>query len=80
MEEKELEALILGLDENPTAAWTKLQASAPFSGSIIMPGEEVERRKQYKTRLKNVLIANGITPEGIHDPWLAGKIKRILRG
>ena len=76
--EKEIEELILGLDENPIESWKALEASWN-GGALVMPQDEVERRRAYKKALKDIFEKNGVTPESVSDSWLAGKIRRILK-
>jgi hypothetical protein len=78
MKEKEIERLVLGIDENQKEAWETLQKQWS-GGALIMPLEEVERRKTYKSRLREIFLQNNITPETVQDDWLKGKIRRILK-
>ena len=78
MREEEIERLILGIDEEPTESWKALEASWD-GGALVMPQDEVKRRRAYKKALKDIFEKNGVTPESVSDSWLAGKIRRILK-
>lgn len=77
MEEKEIEELILGIDDNPTEAWKTLNENWQ-GGSLVMPEDEIERRESYRTMLRRIFAENDIIPEKINDPWLRGKVERIM--
>ena len=78
MTEKMIEKMVLGLDQNTSQAWVELQAQWK-GGALIMPQDEMLRRKEYKALLKSIFLAEGITPETVQDTWLKGKIHRILK-
>jgi len=78
MKEEKVEELILGIDKNETSAWEKMNKEWK-SGALIMPDEEIKRRKAYKENLAEIFRQNRITTESFpEDSWLCGKIARIL--
>lgn len=75
-----VEELVLGINENQTEAWKKLQAEWN-GGCLPMPEDERERRQAYRQQLKKFFLENGIDGNTFpEDSWLSGKIKRILEG
>jgi len=78
MKEEKIEELILGIDENQTEAWRNLQASWT-GGALVMPKDENRRRKEYKRALKDLFVKEGVAEVSVNDPWLKGKIRRIMR-
>lgn len=78
MKETEIEKLVLGIDENENEAWKTLQAS--WQGGVLsMPQDEVLRRRAYKETLREIFSHEGITEDSVIDPWLKGKIRRIMK-
>lgn len=78
MTKKEVEELILGINDNQTKSWRMLQSKWE-GGVLVMPQDELVRRAEYRARLKEIFGEYGINENSFPgDSWLSGKIRRIL--